>query len=304
MSKKNLILGGILIVLIIFAYIQQGPLQRWKENSRKPDNFMAVLDPDMIDKIEIEQNDKETVVIEKEDKGWKVVGTKDFYVNNSVINEVKQTIKKMSEAELEVVSKNENKKKEFETDDSGIKLKISQSGSDHRLMIGKTTPDLSSSYISRPEDEKTYYLDVNARSVFSRDDWRDDQLFSFMPERIKSIRFQYPDREFMAEKIDNQWQGTKPEDFEVDIEKLDEILKTMGSLKAVEIPEQTFEGTSLEKHNIIIEAKDTLTNYIIMVGDANEDGQYYAKRGSSDNIYLITEKDHDMLDKNLEDIEK
>ena len=120
---------------------------------------------------------------------------------------------------------------------------------------------------------------------------------------------QYPDREFAIEKVKNgdkeEWQGTLPYKFKVSEEKINKILNIMTSLRATRIPEQKFEGTGLEKHLIIVEASGDDVDSVLMVGDTYKDGEeelYYAKRGDSDNIYLITKEQRDELDKTIRDL--
>ncbi len=95
-----------------------------------------------------------------------------------------------------------------------------------------------------------------------------------------------------------------PYSFEVDEDKISEILNIMSSLNAISIPEQIFDNTGLEKNNIIVEATGEEVNNILMIGDAEneEEIRYYAKRGDSDNIYLITKAQRDALDKQIWDL--
>ena len=127
-------------------------------------------------------------------------------------------------------------------------------------------------------------------------EWRDLTIFSTAEEKIKKIRFQYPNREFTVEFKDDKWGGILPEKFTVNKGKIDKIAQIMSNLKAVEIPEQTFENTGLEKHLIIVEAAGEAIDNVLMIGN-NRDGLYYAKKGESDNIYLIDKSDRDELDK-------
>ena len=121
-------------------------------------------------------------------------------------------------------------------------------------------------------------------------------------EKITKIRFQYPTREFTIEKTDDKWSGTLPYSFDVDEDKVDDILVIMSDLTAVKIPEQTFQGTGLDKHNIIIQAIGEDMEAVLMVGDDNGEELFYAKRGDSDNIYLITEKQRDKLNIKISDL--
>lgn len=302
MDKRNLILGGILVALVAFAYIQKGPWKEWQEDQNKQENFFAVLDIDSIEKMEISQGTGTPAWLEKSGEFWKVGGTKDFYVKTAMAEKLAEAVKELAGGELEVVSENEGNKKDFGTDDKGIAVKFAQGGANYDLVIGNVGPTAASSYLSRPGDSKTYLLDFNIRTAFARSDWRDEQIFSFLPERAKKIRFQYPNREFTVEKVENEWKGVSPYDFPVTEDKITELLTVLGNLSAAKIPEQTFAGTGLEKHNIIVEVFDSISSYTIMVGDADKDGLYYAKKGSSDNIYLITKEERDALNKYIKDL--
>ncbi len=302
MDRKNLILGGILAILIIFAYVQQGPWQTWKKSLSEVDSFLKEADHENINKVEIETGTT-TTVLEREGENWKIAGTKDFYISGIDANRLKESINEMSKADLEVVSKNKNKKFDFKTGEEGTDIGLYGDGFELDFVLGKTGPTAGSCYVSQKDDSKTYLLDSNIRVAFLKDDWRDKKIFSFMPERADKVRFQYPNREFTVEKVDNVWKGVDPYEFEVDEEKLYEVLGEMGSLKAAEIPEQTFEGTGLEKHNIIVEVNGVMDDYTIMVGDANDEGLYYAKRGDSDNIYLITKEEKEVFEKTISDLQ-
>ena len=53
MNKKNLILGGVLVALIIIAFLWQGPLKNWEERQGQVDNFLAELSVASVSRIEI-----------------------------------------------------------------------------------------------------------------------------------------------------------------------------------------------------------------------------------------------------------
>ena len=79
----------------------------------------------------------------------------------------------------------------------------------------------------------------------------------------------------------------------------------MSNLSTVQIPAQTFEGTGLEKHTIIIQVMGDDIDNTLMIGDVKsidaegEDELYYVKKGSSDNIYLITKEQRDELERKI-----
>jgi len=299
MSKKNLVLGGILLVLITVAYLYQGPLKTWQENLGQPKNFLAKINMEEISRIKVAQVGTETN-LEKDSKGWKVAGTKDFYVKTAVADNLLSSLKDAGEADLEVVSENKDKKNEFQTDQSGIQVKLFQ-GEDEvkNFIIGKIGPDFNSSYISKPDTDKTYLLKVNLFSPFNQAEWRDKIIFFSDKEKITRIRFQYPTREFTIEKKDDKWQGTIPYGFTVSLEKIEEILNIMSELDAVSIPEQDFSKSGLDQHLAIVQAIGEGINNTIMIGTVNENDLYYAKKSSSDNLYSITKAERDELDRQI-----
>lgn len=310
MTKKNLVLGGILVVLVVLAYLYQGPLKEWRSSIDKSDNFLAQIDVDQIDKIEINSSNQE-IALEKHDNKWKISETKEFYLKDELISSLNNGLKDATKAEVELASSNKDKKSDFQTDEeNGTGVKLSQAGVlIAEFIVGKRGVDFTSTYISEPESDNTYIIEASISSLFNRTDWYDRTIFSSEKENISKIRFQYPNREFTVEKLDNDWSGTIPYKFSVDKDKIDKTLNIMSNLVATEIPEQNYKGTGLEKHSIIIEATGEVVNNILMIGgpkEAESDEEielYYAKIGNSDNIYLITKEQRDELDKQIRDLQ-
>lgn len=297
MKNKNLILGGILIVLITLAFLYQGPFKEWKESLGKPKNFLAKVNVDEISKIKIQNNEK-TIILEKKKKAWKIEGTKDFYVKKLTIDDVLESLKKAINSNLELISDNIDKKTDFQVDDKGIKVKLYKDEVELTdFIIGKMTYDYSGTYIAKQGSDKTYSVKVNLFSPFNQQEWRDVTIFASEKEKISMLRLQYPNAQLIIEKQKDVWKGVKPHKFLVDQEKIALILDLMSDLTATEIPEQKFENTKLEKHFIIVQAKGDGIDNTIMIGGDNGKGLYYAKKTDSDNIYLITKEQRDGLDK-------
>ncbi|MEA3450175.1 MAG: DUF4340 domain-containing protein [Patescibacteria group bacterium] len=312
MSKKNLFLGGILIALVILAFIKEGPFKDWQEEANKPKNILAEIQVDQISRIDINFKEEETSLEKVGDK-WRVVGTKDFYLKQAQVDSIQKALKDSAEAELEIVSTNKNKKDEFSASpESGAQIKLMQGETVIKeFIIGKTGSDFNSTYITMSDIDETYLVKAGFNVAFWHNDWYDREIFNSESEKINKIRFQYPTREFSVEKEEDGWGGTMPYIFSVDEEKLEAVIEIMSSLSAVEIPEQTFAGTGLDKNLIIIQANGEGVDNILMVGEtrASEskeedetDSLYYAKKGSSDNVYLITKEQRDELDKSIRDL--
>lgn len=305
MNKKTLILGGILAVLIILAYFYQGPIKRWQSNLAQPNNFLAKADVDQINKIEIINNKQETV-LEKYKNRWKISGTKDFYVKESLANRLEDGIRKLSKAEIELVSNSKDKKSDFQTGaEKGVKVKLIQDAQVVAdFIVGKRGADFMSAYISEANSDNTYIIKSDISGLF-KSDWHDKTIFANEKEKIVKIRFQYPNREFTIEKQSGnieQWHGVLPYKFSVNQDKIDKILNIMSNLTAIKIPEQIFKGTGLEKNLIIVQATGDGVDNTLMIGEDNGEELYYVKKGDIDNIYLIFQEQRDELDKNIWDL--
>src|SRR3989338_6029745 len=275
MNKKTLILGGALLVLIILAYLYKGPLKKWKNNLGKPKNILAKVDLAKIDKIEVISNGNTAVLTkqiitstESDTARWKYNNSKDFYVDSVIMSSLLESLEKMKASEFELISNSSERKSEFKTDSAGLIVKAYQT--DKKVadfVIGDRASDYQSFYISTSESPVTYSAKADLRDAFEQTEWRDLTIFSMPQEKIKKIRFQYPNREFTIEFKDNLWAGILPDKFTVNQEKIEKILQIMSDLKAVEIPEQSFNNTGLDKHLIIIEATGEAINNTLMVGE-------------------------------------
>jgi hypothetical protein len=301
MSKKNIILGTILIILVAFAWVWSGPIKNWQAGANKERNFLADIILDKVSKIEITKAGN-TVALEKTGDKWKVGGTKDFFVGASVSAILNSALSEAGLKEISLAGSSEKKKNAFGTDESGTEIKINQEGKVIDFILGKNTPDFSGSYISPVGSSKTYEIKTDLNSVFVRDEWRDLAILSFSKDQANSIRFQYPGRQFTVEKKDNKWAGVLPKPFSVTESKITEVLGVLANLQAVKIPTQDFKGTGLEKNNIIIQVKGKGFDNTLMIGDCTKDNLCYAKRGDSDNIYLISKTNRDALDKKITDL--
>ena len=168
--------------------------------------------------------------------------------------------------------------------------------------------DFSSTQVAEKDSDMIYQLESKLASVLNTD-WYDKEIFNLEKDNIQKIRFQYPSREFTIQKdekddeeSEDSWQGILPYKFSVDNEKVFDILETLSSLRATEIPEQSFEGTGLEKNLQIIQLSGENIDVVLMVGEDNGEELYYTKKGDSDNIYLISSEEKEKIDIRISDL--
>lgn len=315
MNKKNLYLGGLLLFLILGTWLFNGPIKDWKSEWGKADNFFAELDFSQFNQIEISEAGENMKLI-LTDNRWLIDGTKDFFVQDETVELIKTALEKARDSELELVSENSEKKEDFSTDSSGAHIRLKQGETVlFDFIQGSASDDFTGSYFSPTNQDKTFYAAANLNNAFVREDWYDKSIFVFDEEKVNRVRFQYPQNEFVVEKKEDSvkstedetlyfWEGTEPYQFRVDDEKMRDIVSTLASLEASSIPAQSFEGTGLEQNLIIVETTlEDESSHTVMIGispdEEAEAVEFFAKRGDSDNIYMISKDDRDLFDTSI-----
>lgn len=297
--------------MVLSAYIFNGPFADWKKNLNRPKNFVSGFQAGDIDKIDIEKDGKK-INIEKVDvavgssteQKWKISGTKDFYLTKDAADKITTSIRELLAAKLDLISENKDKKKDFEVDDNGIKVSLKKGDNVVTdFVIGKMTSDYAGVFLSKNDLDRIYSVKIMALNfAFSEDNIYDKAIFKIAADKVSKIRFQYPGQEFIIEKKSDQWTITKPKPSAINRAKVDSVVNLLADLTAAEIPAQTFEGTGLEKHEIIVQVTGDGIDDTIIVGGKNDKGLYYAKTGNSDNIYLISKENRDALNKKMQDL--
>lgn len=310
MSKTTVRLAIILAVLWggVFIY-KQASKKTQHDDTVVQSNFFSNIDVDKINSISVIKNGA-TTTLEKSGDLFKIAGTKGFYATEEVAKTISDGLIGAKNANLKIASINEDNKIDFLTNASGTKVIIAQEdGEQVDFIIGRTGTDPSETYIAQEGKPETYMISENMPRVFDTESWYNKNIFKSDKELINQIRFQYLDRQFTISKNKKGvWSGVNPNKFTVSQEKILAILDAMSGLKALKIPKQTFNGTELEKHAIIVQATgDKIDNTIMIGGFVKQDGSesklYYAKKGDNDNIYLISEEDKKILDKTIKDLQ-
>lgn len=295
MNKKNIILAIVLAILIAAAWGYNGPYRDWQAKRGATDNFFKKIDFSQVTRIDLAKAGL-TTTLERSGEKWKISGTKEFFVRDDMATGMSGAIEEAKKADLEPVSQNKDKKGQYGTDINGTEVKLYK-GSDQvaGFIVGNISSDYMSTYVSQTDSDNTYLVKAGLNNGFAREEWYDRTIFSSDQTKINKIRFQIRGQEFVIEKKGESWEGTKPKKFSVDKARGDELATLMANMTAVEIPEQTFANTGLEKNEVIVQATGEGVDNTIMIGRNNGQDKFFAKRGNSDNIYLISKEQESKL---------
>jgi hypothetical protein len=292
--SKNTILSIALLALVAIAWGYQGPYQRWQHKRKLPVNFMK-LDGE-INRFEIESG-KTKISLAKEGDNWRVYGQEGkFFASPIQMKSITQTLNGLGNLELEVASNNPKKQEDFMvTGDNVLKITLKSDKGEAKFNVGKSTANFNGSYVGHEGDSNTYRLNsTNLQQLLGRKEWRDYSLFNLDFKQPIHLRLQYPDHETKMTLRDEEWLNDKG-GIKYNKEQIDKVASTLVSLVAVEIPKQDFKPTGLQKPKMIIQFSGDGFDETLMLGNKGPKNTYYAKKASSDNIYLINSTDFDTL---------
>jgi hypothetical protein len=169
-TKNTLILLAILIILIIVLFVWQNPWQ--KQESKIP--TAAVLNNNLTDlqKIEIKQTDKTTILTEQ-DNQWLVASADNAVANQNLVNNLIEALNNITKGTI--VSANSDKLADFNlTENTAINLKLfnSQDQLITELLIGKSGPAYTQSYLKKIDSDNILLVDENLTSLLNQPDWK------------------------------------------------------------------------------------------------------------------------------------
>lgn len=302
MSKKNIYLAAVLLVLAAAGYLYRGPFQDWQDRADQVENFLSGLKFSEIDRIEIARGTS-TVAIVMGANGWLVEGGKGFPASPAAMSALEGALNDAFESTAVLASDNRDKRSEYGTDENGSRVKLMKGGDTLRdFIVGElSSEDYQSTYISRPDNDETILVKSSLQFAFNRDEWRDDMITSGSAESVDRIRFQRGKDEVVIEKKAGSWEAVKPRSVPLTAEKVESLLRTLINLRAESIPAQKFEGTGLEKNQLIVQATGAGLDQVVMFGNKTGGG-YFAKPGNKDLIYIVSESDGNALDKEIDDL--
>jgi hypothetical protein len=291
---KNLILMLVFAGLAGSAWWYQGPYQQLQKEKSAPKNFLYLEGE--IDAIEIEQSEKK-VNLKKEGEGWRIYGQDGkFYVGPNQIRVLLDTLNGIGSAKLEIASNNPGRQEEFKlSGEERLSVKLQSGDNEMSFLIGKETPGGLGSYVGREGDDNTYRLNrVNLRQQFAREEWRDYSIYNLDFKQPTYLRLQYRDHETKMELKGEDWVNANGK-VKYNKEQIDKLSQALVSLVAIKIPKQDFKPAGLDKPAMIIQFKGDGFDETLMLGKKTADNLYYAKTGDSDNLYLISDSDYDLL---------
>jgi len=288
--KRAAIFAITFFILFILYYLFENPFGSRKKE--EPLNLIPGFDKAKAASILIKSPEKGELNLKKEDKTWKVLSDNKTYVaDTSPVDKLLDTVEKMK-AET-IASKNPKNFDSFEvTDGKGIEVKIDDASRKNlaHLYVGKSGPDIFSTYIRAKDSNRVILISGILKNVFEKElkDWRDKTIFKFDKENITEYKVEGDMSLHLKKDEKNIWQVVAPEAFPAKKETVQETFSKFASLKAVDFPEGDLSEFQLDKpaRKIIAFLKDG-NKKTLLVGKEKNTFQHFVKAKDRDTVFVI-----------------
>jgi hypothetical protein len=242
-------------------------------------------------------------VLKRSEKGWQVAADhKTFYTaDSSAVDALFETLANLKGGSA--VSSNPERHALYEVSlENGVQVEaLGPEGTLANLLIGKSGPNIFSTYVRAADSEEVYLVDGILQAKFSRElnDWRDKTIFMLNPGMITAYTVS-GDSELALQKKDGTWQagGTA-----VSTAAVEKVLEAFTDLSAAGFADGAQEEFGLDEPLRIITVElANGTQAALLAGKDKNAFQQYAKTDHSDTVYIIEKHLLGMLCPTLEEL--
>jgi hypothetical protein len=300
MSFKNtLILALVLGFLLILFYIIESP----KKESEKsgPPLFIPGFDKARAAAVIITSKAKGELSLRKKADSWLVEANKKTYAaDTAAIDNLLETAAKIRVES--VVSRAPGKYKAFEVDpESGVEVRIENSAQKiiAHFVVGKSGPDLFSTYLRLADAQQVVLASGMLKMAFDRElkEWRNKTIFNLNQQDITRYQVKGDLQYQMQKAAGNAWEMTAPEKFAPKKEIVEDCLKTISALNAVDFAQGRLQDFQLDKpvREIIITMKGGGASKELLIGKEKNAFQRFVKTADADTVYVLENYNLDKL---------
>ncbi len=296
--KRVLIFAAVFISLAAIYFFMEPP-KRKSNKAEQPGLLFPEFKMQNAALIEVKSAEKGNFVLTKNGSNWQVKSNSSTYTAST--DAVEKLLDAVAEIKIETIaSKNPKNFNSFEvTEENGIEISIqgSSNNSMASLIIGKSGPDLFSTYVRNKDANKVILTTGMLKNDFGRDlnEWRDKKVYDFKSGDITEY-IVTDNMTLHLKKEINLWQSVKPENLEIDQKKIKETTGSFADLEAASFSYDNDTKCGFIKPSRTIKAifSDNSEETLIIGKDKNA-FQFYAKKKDGDTIYIIEKYNLDSI---------
>jgi len=289
--KKISILIGTLAVLLALYYATETP--RKVRQKQEPEKLIPGFDGQKVAAIVVQSPEKGTATLRNEQGVWHVTSpdVRTYRADAAALDKLLEIVTGLK-AET-VVSKNPKNFDQYEvTAAKGLDVRLADS--DNRslasLYVGKSGPDIFSTYVRVKDSDRVVLVGSILKTVFEKElkDWRDKTIFKLNKDDITEYKVDGTAKLHLKKDAAQAWQVLAPESFAPKKDAADDIMRKLAGLKAVDFAEGPLKDFQLDHPARIITAalKDG-TTVALLVGKEKNTYQHFVKPQEAETIFVL-----------------
>lgn len=280
------------LVLVLLAglalFLQRS---REQELTATGDVMFPEFDMETADRLELHRGTIE-VILAKRDGRWMVESDGGKPADPSLVQNILDKLADLRRSDL--VSKQEERHSVFETDTSGVEVKIETAGRPTAwFIVGKGGNDFMSNYVRLHDEERVYRVPVYLRSYVDRGDatWRNKLVLDLSEDDIASYTTRTPrDTVTVQRAPDGTWAITQPFEAPASADLMPVILRSLARVSASDFADSLSDLSSvgLAQDTMSVSVTTTAGETIrVRIGAQTESRQFYTQREGFEDVYLV-----------------
>ncbi len=277
-----------------------------KHAVREPDHLLRGFEPANVERINITGSSTDAIALQRTDNVWQVATSKGttHAADNSAVQSLLESLIKLKAGSM--VSRKPDRHALYEVSpETGLHIKAlnhkKQTLAD--LLIGKSGPNIFSTYVRVADSDKVYLVDSILQNKVSKslNEWRDKTIFAFDPELAITYTVT-GDPSLTLKKTDGEWR-LESENAPANTTAIEQTVRTLATLSAVDFAEGPLEEFDLAApaRTVTAEFEDGTHATLLLGRDANA-FQQYAKTTDAETIYIVEKHILGMLCPTIEDL--
>ncbi|MEP0827455.1 MAG: DUF4340 domain-containing protein [bacterium] len=301
--RRLLIPGGILVAFLLI-WIIQSKVEKSEMSGKTIENFLK-LDPSQVDRIILQQS-QNRYEFELNDGRWYLRDSRNRPADSMAIKSLLTAAAEMKVGTI--VSQNPERQQEFMVDSLNGNLAQFYTGERllSQIIIGKMSPDFSSSYVRIPGSSEVYLAAGQLSFNFSRQrsQWLDRTILSLKPENINEVEFIYPDRAYRIKRDSTRWLVAKKpyaDAVEADSMKTAAFVNRLSRLSASEFPTADESGSvSFQAPLLTVRVTSADSLYQLEFASSRQDSlRFFCRRVEPDDTLIVSKANFESLRKDF-----
>jgi len=159
-----------------------------------------------------------------------------------------------------------------------------------RFVVGKSGPDLFSTYLRLADAQQVVLASGMLKMAFDRElkEWRDKTIFSLNQQEITDYQVKGNLQYHLQKAANGAWEMIAPEKFTPKKETVEDCLKTASALKAADFAEGRLQDFQLDKpvREIIVTLNGGASR-TLLIGKEKNAFQCFVKTADADTVYVL-----------------